>query len=433
MIKKKTIKALSFLWTGSLLGSGSTFVIYIILARELGVEAFGVFSSAFAIATMLSIIAGFGVSQAWLKHFGKEGWSARRWLLPSYKLALYSIIFVLSVLFMWAYFGPNDDVSKNILYILSVFVVGQMIIELVSVKFQLEEKYSILAIWQILPNLSRLFVIVFIVYILSTSINILEVTYIYAIVSLILIIIGIYQLYLMNTDSFNLKGHDTNIDSLTQAIPSTKEVFSHSWAFGLGSIFAFIYLQSDIIMLKYMVGNQSAGLYNVGFIIMSAILVFPTVLYTKFLMPKYHRWANQDKNKFYKYYKKGNIMMFVFGMIALIIVIISSGFFIPILFGEEYLESILLVKVLSVTLPIYFVAYSVGATLVTKDNMKYKVLIMGITALINIILNIILIPKYNEIGAAVATIISNFVLLVLYFVIAETKIFKRKIKYVESC
>ncbi|MBD3842097.1 MAG: oligosaccharide flippase family protein, partial [Campylobacterales bacterium] len=70
MSKKQAIKSLSFLWMGSLLGSGSTFIIYMILARHLGVEQFGVFSSALATITILSLFSGFGVSQSWLKHFG---------------------------------------------------------------------------------------------------------------------------------------------------------------------------------------------------------------------------------------------------------------------------------------------------------------------------------------------------------------------------
>lgn len=431
MINKKNIKSLSFLWLGSFLGSGSTFIIYILLARHLGVEQFGIFSSAIAIVTVLSLISGFGVAQAWLKHFGEEGWNAVRWLSSSFKLATISIFIVLLILIIWSTFGPNDSESKKILYILSFFIIGQMITELVSVKFQLEEKYSILSLWQVIPNLLRLSIICFFIYIFKDkSFDVITVAYVYSSVAILFILIGINQLSKMKNDQFDLKGHKNKIINFTN-IPNVKETFSHSWAFGLGSIFAFIYLQSDIIMLKYISGNEATGYYNVGFIIISAILIFPTVLYSKFLMPKYHRWANNDKNKFYEYYKKGNLLMFIFGMFFFIIVLSFSNFFIPILFGQDYMNSIILVQILSISLPIYFVAYSIGATLVTKENMKYKVQLMGTTALINIILNTILIPLYNEIGAAIATIISNLILLAFYYLVAERKIFKKDL-YVEN-
>lgn len=106
---------------GSLLGSGSVFIEYMILVHELEAERFGIFSSTLPTATVLSILAGFGVSQTWLKYFEKEGCQALRWLPSSFKLVSYSVIFVFVVLFSRAYFGPHDEVTKNI-FLFSVFL-----------------------------------------------------------------------------------------------------------------------------------------------------------------------------------------------------------------------------------------------------------------------------------------------------------------------
>lgn len=414
MSTKKAIKSLSFLWMGSLLGSGSTFVIYMILARELGAEKFGVFSSALATSVVLSLIAGFGVSQSWLKHFGKEGWEAIRWLPSSFKLVTLSVVFVMSILFMWAFFGPHDEVTRNILLVMSLFIIGQMIIELVSVKFQLEEKYLNLAFWQLLPNLTRLIIISLLVYTIANEVETIDIAYIYALVAILFITIGVYQLYNMNSHKFELKGHgEKNIFNLF--IPKVSEVLSHSWAFGLGSLFAFIYVQSDIIMVKYLAGDEQAGFYNVSFVILTAIYLFPSVLYQKYLMPKFHRWANYDRDKFYYIYKKGNLVMVLIGSITMLLVWTLSDVVIPLFFGNEYLESIHLTNILALTLPFYLMAFSVASTLVTKDHMKRKVKYMGIVAIFNILLNLILIPMFQASGAAIATVTSNILLLSIYF------------------
>lgn len=422
---RRAIKSVSLLWMGSLLGSGSTFIIYMILARELGVEQFGLFSSAFSMVTILSILAGFGVAQSWLKHFGKEGWQATRWLPSSFRLVSFYIVFVLVILFIWAYFGPHDDVTKEILYIFSVFIIGQMVIELVSVKLQLEEKYFTLAFWQLLPNFSRLVFVASFIYLFSISLEVTQLAYIYTGIALVFIIIGIYQLHHMNQNNFDLKGHGERKNAEV-IIPNTKETFSHSWAFGLAGVFAFIYLQSDIIMVKYMVGNSEAGYYNAAFVIITAILMFPAVLYSKFLLPKYHRWANHDKAKFYEVYQKGNIAMLISGIIIMFCVLFLSNFFIPIIFGDGYENTIILLKILSLTLPFYFVAYSVGATLVTNEHMKLKIKLMGFVAFVNIVLNILLIPKYAASGAAIATLLSNILLLLLYYRVAQQNVFNIK-------
>jgi len=423
MSKKQAVKSVSLLWLGSLLGSGSTFVIYIILARELGVDNFGLFGSALSTVIIFILLAGFGISQFWLKIFGQEGWNAIRWIKPSLKFVGLTICFVFILFICWIYMGPNDLRTQNILLILTLFIFGQVSVELVSSKLQLEERYSVLALWQLLPNMSRLVIISSLIYIFSYELSVISIAWIYGVIGLVYIIFGIYQLKLFSNGKFDLIGH-IQIEKINTKIPKIEDVFAETWTFGVASIFAFVYIQSDIIMVKYIAGNTEAGYYNIAFVIMTSIMIFPTVLYSKFFLPKYHRWAHNDKKKFYDAYKKGNIAMLVSGSIIMIILFLVTDWVIPFVFGQEYVNSIILVNVLAFTIPIYFVAYSVGATLVTAHYMKIKVLLMGTVAVINILLNAILIPNYSAYGASIATLISNMILLALYFIIAQQKIFK---------
>ncbi len=420
---KKSIKSLSWLWIGSLLGSGSTFLIYIILARTLGTEDFGLFSSSLAIVGILTLISGFGISQWWLKIFGKEGYEGIRWFKSSFKLILFSLFFVIILLFFWATFGPHNDITKKLLYVMSLFLISQVVIEMVAAKFQLEERYSEMAIWQLLPNLARLTLISLCMYIFMNNFSVVDISYIYAIVAVIFIGIGIYQLNIMYKGDFGLISHTGKTTNIL-IIPTVKNVFLEAWPFGLSLLFSFIYVQSDIILVKYMVGDEAAGIYNVSFIILAAVLMFPTIFYQKFLMPKLHRWANHDKKKFYEVYKKGNIVMLVSGTFTMLLVLMFSENIILFLFGKEYEYSIELLNLLAFILPVYFVAYSTGATLITGNHMKLKVKLMGTIALLNIILNLYLIPIYSSIGAAVATIICNILLLLFYYYFSEKVVFK---------
>lgn len=432
MNKKQAIKSVSLLWMGSLLGSGSTFVIYIILARELGAESFGSLGSALSMTTILVILAGFGISQIWLKLFGQHGWSALDWIRPSLKFLVISILSVLIFLAFWAYFGPHDAQTRQILFILSLFIVGQVGVELISSKLQLEERYSRLALWQLLPNFLRLLVIAFLVYAVSAQINVIDIAWVYGLIGMFFALLAIYQLLQMQNGQFALVGHGEYAPDLTRVHKTVKNVFAETWPFGMASLFAFVYVQSDIVMVKYIAGDAEAGYYNVAFVVLTAIMVFPTVLYSKFFLPKYHRWANHDREKFYMAYKKGNLAMLLSGSVIMLILLFVSGWAIPFVFGAEYQSSILLINILAVTIPIYFVAYSVGATLITKNNMILKVKLMGATALFNIVLNLLLIPHYYAKGAAIATLISNILLLVLYLIAAQNKVFtSRKELHVE--
>ncbi len=419
-------KIISLLWMGSLLGAGCAFIAQVILARYLSVNEFGIFSASLATITLLLPLAGFGISQFWLKIFGKEGWSATRWLPVSFNFITLSTLLVFMLILLWAVAGPNEPEMKYSLVILSLYIFGQVSIELISSKLQLEENYVKLAFWQLLPHFSRLFLLIIVFYIFGIELNIFVVSIIYAGVSIVFSLIGAVELQKMRKGQFNLKGHENISTSLTKKPLKIKDLFSEIWAFGLAGLFHLVYFQSDIILVKYMSGSEAAGNYNVAFTIMVAVYILPSVIYQKFLLPKMHRWANHDKKKFYDMFKKGNIIMLFIGIIAMLFIWISAKYFIPLFFGEKYILAVDLLLILSLSIPVTFVASSVGATLVTKEHMKHKVKIMGIIAVFNIVLNIILIPKYSAEGAAIATVISNLLLLIFYYLSALKIVFNQE-------
>ena len=76
------------------------------------------------------------------------------------------------------------------------------------------------------------------------------------------------------------------------------------------------------------------------------------------------------------------------------------------LFGGEYLSSASVLMVLSVAALIQAVFGTAGSTLTMTGYSKVNLINALIAAVLNIILNIILIPKFCIIGAAIATLIS---------------------------
>ena len=115
--------------------------------------------------------------------------------------------------------------------------------------------------------------------------------------------------------------------------------------------------------------------------------------------------------------------MLILGILVMFAIWLLAPWGIYFLFGQRYQQAIGLLMTLAVSVPILFVASSVGATLVTQAHMKSKVKCMGAVAVINIFLNILLIPHYGAYGAAASTIISNISLLLIYFLYAEKIVF----------
>lgn len=106
--------------------------------------------------------------------------------------------------------------------------------------------------------------------------------------------------------------------------------------------------------------------------------------------------------------------MLALGLLVAFVIWLVSPWAIPRLFGEAYKASVSLLNLLALCAPIVFMAHNAGAILETGNYMYHKVKLMGCIAFANILLNVVLIPIYGLIGAAVATVISNLILLLVY-------------------
>ncbi len=424
MSKIRAIKNISFLWVGSLTGAGCAFLTQLVLARALGPKDFGVFASVLSLMGLLVPLVGFGVAQYWLKEFGKEGWLAMRLIKPSLMFIFINMVLVMAFVAMWAVWGPHGEAMRVILIIMSIFVLGQVSIELISGRLQLEERYGWLAVWQLLPNLARLLLVLISSKFFGSQFDVESAAYLFALVSLLVIATSLKPLISMAKGRLSLRGHGLRkIQGKHVRQSAIKDILKTSLPFGLAAIFQLIYFQSSIVLVKYIAGDEAAGHYNVAFTVMVAVLLFPSILYQKFLLPKIHRWANYDRDLFYKVYRQGNIVMLLLGGGAMFLVWLLSPIAIPLLFGDEYKEAVALLMILAFSAPIMFVANSIGATLVTQENMWIKVKLMGSVAIVNVVLNFMVIPFYGALGAAVTTVISNLVLLVFYYVGARIYVF----------
>lgn len=196
---RKAVLSIMMLCFGTLFSSGLAFLTQVIIARNLGPEQYGDFSSALTLVSLLVPLAGFGVSQWWLKQFGKEGNFAQRFIPVSMRFACFTTVLATMFVVIWALVGPHSNTYRNILYIISLYIAGQSVVELVSSRLQLEEAYFKLTFWQALPHFSRLALVFLYFYLFAGTVEASTVAMAFSAVALVLIVSSFYplcQLYL---------------------------------------------------------------------------------------------------------------------------------------------------------------------------------------------------------------------------------------------
>lgn len=370
----------------------------------------------------LTPLAAFGLPQFWLKVFGQEGWSALKWLKPSIIFALISTLAVIFIAVFWAIFGDHPDSTRCLYIILLPFLLGNVAIELVTSKLQLEEKYISLAMLLSMPSIVRLGLAVSVAWVMPRIDGLFLFGFVYFFVGVLATLFFLKEFIKIYKGAIDLVGHGVKQHVANGAV-SAGDVFKGSFLFGLAGSFHLVYFQGAVVLLAYLSSAGQAGIYNVAFLVMSAVYLFPNIMYQKFLLPKIHRWSRQNPEFFYNSFKQGSLAMLGLGVLACIAIWILMPYLLPALFGIEYEQAVTVVCLLSLCAPIRFMATSVGSVLVTQKHVALKVRCMAGVAIFSLSVNFILIPKFGIDGALLTTFFSELFLLTSYYVVAKKYVF----------
>lgn len=406
--------ALGILSVATAIAAGMVFLTQTLLARGLGPERYGLFASSLATVTMIAPLAGFGLSRFRLKVYGEEGWGADRWLRPTLRLAMLTTAAAIAIVVGWALLLSPDAATRRSLLLLAPVVLGLLAVDLVGSKQRLEERHKRMALWQLVNPGSRLLLVAALMAAGALSVD--AVLLGYCAIALLVTAVAWQQMRAMLQGRMALHGHGPrDPHALPGPTPGAWQLWSQAWAFGMTAVLFPIFFQVGTVMLKYLDGNVAAGHYGIALAVMVAIYRIPAIVYQKFLLPKLHRWAVHDKPRFWQVYRHGNLAMLLGGLAVGGALALGAPLFVRLAFGEAYLEVATILLVLALCVPLRFLGTAVGAALLDERQMRYRVLAMAGATVLAIGGNALLIPRYAELGAAIATVLAEaFLLLAIW-------------------
>ena len=171
----------------------------------------------------------------------------------------------------------------------------------------------------------------------------------------------------------------------------------------------------DNLVLRYFVSMEEIGVYNLGYQVFKGLISLTFILNSYFLPFVNQNIDNKEKIRNYLYVKRPKIMST--GVFCIILLYFIVPKFFNWMYGD-YTESATILKILLIGNIIAL--YNVFYTPILNSLKKYKFYQLSNIAhiIINILLNVILIPIIGASGAAVATVIAYFcktVIFELYF------------------
>ncbi len=180
------------------------------------------------------------------------------------------------------------------------------------------------------------------------------------------------------------------------------------------TIVSSIYLNLDVVMLGFMKGNSDVGLYNAA-IRVRTILVSLVSSLGVVLLPRMSKLVGDKDSTQLNFLTKTALDSTMFLAVPLSIYFsLFAQDCILLLAGEEFVGAVQAMQFITVAvIPIGFTGILGGQVLTAMGRERYVLYSVVVGAFVDLMLNILLISSYGATGAAFATMIAEFVVLVV--------------------
>ena len=167
-------------------------------------------------------------------------------------------------------------------------------------------------------------------------------------------------------------------------------------------IFMEAYKRIDVVMLSFLKGDAHVGWYNAAAILVLRLAFLPSAISGAIFPVMTRLVADGKKQEAEDAYRKG---LFILLLLACPI---SIGFYffaetiILLIYDEGFSQAINVLRLLALTIPMTFLTFHMQNALFSFGKEKIVTKVIASYTFLSVLLNLILIPKYGHVGAALS-------------------------------
>lgn len=388
MTKSKFLKNISWLFFDKIIRIFGGLVVGIWVARYLGPNDFGVLNYALAYITFFMLFVKLGLDQIVIREIVKRPKLTNYLLGTAFGLKLIgSIVAILSV-YLSLLFVDMDYIIRVIILIISVGFILQSI-DVIDYFYQSQvlSRYVVIARNSAFI-LSSLLKIYFIVY--EYSVVYFALAYVIDLVLSGIFLVLIYKKTGHLVSNWRFSGKKALI------------FLKFSWPLALSMFLVSIHMKVDQVMIGNMLDIEQVGIYSVAVRLAEFWIFIPGILVST-LMPYFINLRETNSQLYHYRLMQLYSLMFWMGVFVGIITIIFGEDIIRLLFGKAYINAYAAL-VFNIWNGI-FISQSIARSIwMIGENMQiYRLYNNIIAVILNVSMNVLLIPKLGITGAALAT------------------------------
>jgi polysaccharide transporter, PST family len=389
----KILFNISWLFADKVLRMGFGLIVGVWLARYLGVQQFGVLNYATAFVSIFNPLATLGLDAVVVRRLVAEPLQQQKIMGTSFWMRFIAgwVTWLVTIcgICLLRYDDRTTIVTVLILGAANVF----QSMDTIDLWFQsrVQSKYSVVA-----KNVAfAIATIIKIVLILCQAPLLAFVS-----VFLLEIFLGAIGLIFV----YQKQGQILRLWQWSRAL--ARELLKESLPLILSGLTIMIYMRIDQIMLGQIIGDKSVGIYSAATRI-SEIWYFIPMTVSSSVMPSIFKAKEISEQLYYQRIGQLNRGLVWLSIAVAIIMTFIARPIVVLLFGNNYIESGAILAIHIWASVFVFTGVATSGWFIA-ENLTYLSLYRTLSgAIVNVLLNIFLIPMYGGLGAAIATIIAQ--------------------------
>ncbi len=379
-------------------------IIGIIVTRYLGPENVGIMTYAIAIYTIIFAISTLGLDDYIIKSVIDDRDNAPKILGSVFFLRTITSVLLFITALIYMYITEHSEKMFPIMIIVSASVLLQPIIS-IQICFLSDINNRLKTVAYLIS--ATITAGIKLILILSNA-GLIYFALVYFFELLLIAIITIILFYRNNYsfDGWIIKKNET-ICLIKKALPLSLTMIIHT-----------LFVKIDVLMIEYYLTNRELGIYSVAIKLMETWVFIPIFMTTSFI-PSLIDSKVIDPKKYDKRIKQLLSLLIWFSLCLGIVTTLLSKQIVSILFGQEFIGAVPSLAIIIWVILFVSVLQVTVKKMIIENNTLGIVIRPVIGLILNICLNIILIPRYGITGAAISTTLSY--LFIAYFIDLFTK------------
>lgn len=367
------------------------------VTRYLGADGFGDYATALAFFALFSSLADLGISSLVAREISRDGASEQKILGNVAALRMVTSVAVFLFSPALAFFLPYSSELKVGVVVAAAAFVFSSFSSMLNGIFQKHLSMYKVATVELFGKCLQLTIII------------LTVRYDWGFSALVVALL-LYMIFNASVSWWLSRSYVTF--RLSFDIDFWKQFLSESWPVGAIVIVTFAYFKADTIILSFFRPSEDVGIYNAAYKIIENLTFFPAMI-AGLMLPVFSRHIFDAHDKFRKVARKTFKVFLVFALPLAVGGFFLADHLVALIGGPAFADSALPLRILIFSLMAIFFGNYFNAVLIA-GNLQRK-LLFGLLciAIVNVIVNIALIPHYSYIGAAATSLGTEILVAVL--------------------